>query len=133
MSLIDKVINFITDELNINIDEENKKLIMKKFYPDIKDKFYWSYEIENTLYEGIINKEEYEKIKKISPNTYIQFDELTKYVYDSCELNDILPFTNDTDKIKMFYDKGGEKCNNYFDLMGYFYDLGKIHYEEEED
>ena len=36
-------------------------------------------------------------------------------------------------ELKKFYDKGGEKGQNYFDLMGYFYDQGKIDCQDDEE
>ena len=114
MSIVDKVIDFITDELKIDINEENKKHIIKKFYPDLKDKFYWSCEIENTLYEGVVSNKEYEKIKALPPDMNITFAEISKYVYDSCELNYILPFTDDINELKKFYDRDGEKGKDFF-------------------
>ena len=100
MSLVDKVVEFITTELNINISEENKKLIIKKFYPDFKDKFYWSYGVENNLYEGVASKKEYEKIKTLSPELHIYFAETSKYEYDESKLKYILPFTDDLNELK---------------------------------
>jgi hypothetical protein len=133
MSLVDKVVEFITTELNINISAENKKLIIKKFYPDFKDKFYWSHKIENKLYEGEVSKKEYERIKALSPDLHIYFAETSKYEYDESKLKDLLPFTDDINELKKFYDKGGENCNDYFDLMGYFYDQDKLDYVEEDE
>ena len=132
MSLVDKVVEFITTELNINISEENKKLIIKKFYPDFKDKFYWSYEIENKLYEGEVSKKEYEKIKTLSPELHIYFAETSKYEYDESKLKDILPFTDDVNELKKFYDRGGVEGRNHFCLMSYLYDQNKLDYEEED-
>ena len=129
MSLVDDVVKFITDDLNIKISEKKKELIFKKFYPDIKDKFYWNAEIENTIYDGVVSKEEYEKIKTLPPDTHITFAEISKNVKDIGELKDILPFTDDINKIKKFYDKGGENCNDYFNLMDYFYEYGKLDYD----
>ena len=128
MSLVDKVVDFITNELMIDINEENKN---KKIYPDIEDKFYWSCSIVYSIYEGIVSKDEYEEIKRLQPETFIHFAEIAKYVDDECELKDILPFTDDINEIKNFYDKGGENSNNYFDLMGYLYDSGKFNGEED--
>ena len=127
MSIVDDVVKFITDELKIDINEENKKLINKKFYPDIEDKFYWSCD---SLYEGVVSKDEYEKIKTLPHDTHIHFAEIAKYVCDQCELEDILPFTDDINKIKKFYDEGGQNSNNYFDLMNYFYETEKLDYED---
>ena len=126
MSLVDSVVRFITDELNIKISEKKKELIFNKFYPDIKDKFYWNTQVENTIYDSVVSKEEYENIKKLPPDTYIEFAKISKYVYDNGKLKDILPFTDDINEIKKFYDKGGENCNDYFDLMEYFYDQVKL-------
>ena len=130
MPIVDDVVKYITDELNIEISEKNKELITDKFYPDIKDKFYWSCDIECSFYEGVVSKDEYEKIKTLPPNTNIHFAEIAKYVCDECELEDILPFTDDINKIKKFYDKGGQNSNNYFDLMNYFYETEKLDYED---
>ena len=63
MSIVAKVLDIIENDLNIKISKKKKQIIYDKFYPDIKDKIYWSYRIENSFYEGIISKEEYEKIK----------------------------------------------------------------------
>jgi hypothetical protein len=38
MGLIEKVIEFVTKKLSIEITEENQKLILDEFYPDIEDK-----------------------------------------------------------------------------------------------
>ncbi len=62
MSLIEKVIEFVTKKLSIEINEENQKHILDEFYPDIEDKIYW-YFVNYNLYEGIITKDEYSKIK----------------------------------------------------------------------
>jgi hypothetical protein len=133
MSLVDKVIEFITAELNIDISEENEKLITKKFYPDLKDKFYWSYGVDNSLYEGVVSREEYKKIKTLPPNTHIHFAEIAKYVNDECKLDYILPFTDDINKLKQFYDRGGDEGKNHFCLMSYFYDQNKLDYVEEDE
>ena len=68
MWMVDKVVDFITNELKIDINKENKKLIMEKFYPDIKDKVYWSCQIEESFYDGIISKKNYEKNKTLPSN-----------------------------------------------------------------
>ena len=132
MSLVDKVVSFITDELKIDINEENKKLIVEKFYPDIKDKLYWSCICDCRLYEGIVSKEDYEKIKTLPPTTNICFAEIAKYVDDECELK-YISFTDDINKIKQYYDIEGRNSRDNFCLMSYFYDQGKLYYEEEED
>ena len=125
MSLVDKVVEFITTELNIYISEENKKLIFKKFYPDFKDKYYWSYGVENSLYEGVVSKEEYEKIKTLPQNTKIQFDEIANDVYDVGILEEFY-FTENKNDIMQFYDRERVGGENYFDLMEYFYDCDKL-------
>ena len=132
MSLVDKVVEFITTDLNIDISAENKKLIIEKFYPDFKDKLYWSYEIEYKLYEGEVSKEEYENIKTLPFNLHIYFEKISKYEYIDCQLKDIIPFTDDINKLKKFYDRGGVKGRNYFDLMEFFYENEQLDYVEEE-
>ena len=81
MSIVDKVLDIIENDLNIKISKKKKQIIYDKFYPDIKDKIYWSYRIENSFYEGIISKEEYELLElqedlktifKIKKNNYIR-------------------------------------------------------------
>ena len=78
MSVVDRVIEFITNDLNIKISKKNKELIIDKFYPDIKEKIYWSISIDERriefFYEGITSKDEYEKIKTLSPDTHIMFN-----------------------------------------------------------
>ena len=120
MALIEKVIEFVTKKLNIEINEENQKVILDEFYPDIEDKIHW-YFLEYRLYEGIITKDEYEKIKALPQDTYICFGSVVKYVDDKCELNEIR-FSDDINKIKTFYDQGYKTSFSYFDLMDHLYD-----------
>ena len=119
MALIEKVIEFVTKKLNIEINEETQKLILDEFYPDIEDKIHW-YFLEYRLYEGIITKDEYEKIKALPQDTYIYFGSVAKYVDDECELNEI-KFSDDINKIKTFYDQGYKTSFSYFDLIDHFY------------
>ena len=70
MSIVDKVLDIIENDLNIKISKKKKQIIYDKFYPDIKDKIYWSYRIENSFYEGIISKEEYEKTTRVIQTAY---------------------------------------------------------------
>ena len=129
MSIVDKVLDIIENDLNIKISKKKKQIIYDKFYPDIKDKIYWSYRIENSFYEGIISKEEYEKIKTLPPKTNICFDEIAKYVYDDGILENF-PFTEDKNEIIKFYERGGEIGENYFDLIEYFYDCDIFVYSD---
>ena len=123
VSPIDKVINFITNELNIEITEKNKELIMDKFYPDIKNKINWFFEIDDEEYEGMITKQEYEIVQKLSPETDIFFNGWSKEGY-YCKLKDI-EFKHDIDTLKEMYDKGDiyymEQQNEQFDLMDFLY------------
>ena len=116
MPIVDDVLDYLINDLKIKISKKNKDLVVEKFYPDIKDKLYWSFEIEKSFYEGIVSKEEYEKIKTLPPDTEIVFAQIDKYVYDECEIKDI-PFTNDIKKIKKLFDKGFENSETYYDLM----------------
>ncbi len=122
MSIVDKVIEFIRNEINIEITEKNKELIMDKFYPDINDKIYWyAYCDYSGFYEGIIDKEEYENIKTLPQKTNIVFEQISKYKDNECYLNEI-KFSDDIDKIKKLIDKGFKKSENYFDLIDYLYE-----------
>ena len=127
MSVVDKVIEFITNDLNIEITEKNKELILDKFYPYIKDKIYWSVDIEERrksfFYEGIITKEEYEKIKTLPPDTNIKFN--NDYKDDDDDEGDLSEITfkeDDKNEIKKLYDKGFKKSTTYCDLMFYLYE-----------
>jgi hypothetical protein len=126
MAFVDKVINYITDELNIQITEKNKELIIDRFYPDIKDKIYWSVDIEERrksfFYEGIITKEEYDLIKTLPPDTNIIFN--TDYKDDDDDEGNIseISFIDDVNKVKNIYDKGFEENASYCDLMFYLYE-----------
>ena len=126
MALVDKVINYITDELNIEITEKNKELIIDRFYPDIKDKIYWSVDIEERrksfFYEGIITKEEYDLIKTLPPDTNIIFN--SDYQDDDDDEGNIseISFIDDVNKVKKIYDKGFEENASYCDLMFYLYE-----------
>ncbi len=125
MLIVDKVLDIIENDLDIKISEKKKKIIYDKIYPNIKDKIYWSYRIENSFYEGIIIREEYEKIKTLPQNTKIQFDEIANNVYDVGILEEFY-FTEDKNDIMQFYDRERVGGENYFDLMEYFYDCDKL-------
>ena len=125
MLIVDEVLDIIENNLNIKISEEKKQIIYDKIYPNIKDKIYWSYRIENSFYEGIIIREEYEKIKTLPQNTKIQFDEIANNVYDVGILEEFY-FTEDKNDIMQFYDRERVGGENYFDLMEYFYDCDKL-------
>ena len=130
MSIVDKVLYIIENDLNMKISKKKKQIIYDKFYPDIKDKIYWSYRIEKSFYEGIISKKEYEKIKTLPQNTNIHFGEIANHVYDDGILEKF-PFTEDENKIKQFYDRGGTRGENYFDLMDYFYECEKLAFPDD--
>ncbi len=62
---------------------------MDRFYPDIKDKIYWCcYCDYSGFYEGIIGKEECEKIKTLPQKYNIVFSQKSKYEDDECYLNE---------------------------------------------
>ena len=135
MSKIDEIINFLTNDLNIKISNKKIDLINNKFYPNINNLIYWSIGIQarhhESFYEGIITKEEYEKIKTLPPDTCIAFPEIAKYVNDECELEDIINSFEEDDndnikEIKKLIDKGFRKCATYFDLMFYLYENEKL-------
>jgi hypothetical protein len=133
MRTIEEIINFITKDLNIKISEKKKNIIINKFYDNYKDKIYWSINIDGRcmsfFYEGIVSKKDYEKIKLLPSDTYILFASPAKYVDFECNLSEIT-FTEDENKIKEIYNKGGEKNTSFFDLMDYFYEYEKIKYDE---
>ena len=123
VSSVDKVIKFISDELDIEITERHKELIMDKIYPNIKNKINWFFEIDDEEYEGMITKQEYEIVQKLSPETDIYFNGWSKEGY-YCKLKDI-EFKHDIDTLKEMYDKGDiyymEQQNEQFDLMDFLY------------
>jgi hypothetical protein len=125
MSKIDEIINFLTNDLNIKISNKKIDLINNKFYPDINNKNYWSINIyERTsefFYEGIITKDEYEKIKILAPDTHILFEYGCNNNDDEGDLSEI-SFIDDVKKIKELYDKGFKKSITYFDLIDYLYE-----------
>ena len=104
MSIVDKVIEFITNDLNIEITEKNKELIIDKFNPYIKDKIYWSIDIEegrkSFFYEGIITKEEYDLIKTLPPDTNIKFNSDYKDEDDDKGNISEISFIDDVNKVK---------------------------------
>ena len=98
MPVVEDVVKFITDELNIEITEKNKELIMDKFYPNIKNNILWSIKIDNeTTYGGILTKNQYEKIMTLSPET-----ELNVW-YKPSKLKEI-SFNDDIDTLKKHYE-----------------------------
>ena len=126
MSKIDEIINFLINDLNIKISNKKIDLINNKFYPDIKDKIYWSVDIEERrksfFYEGIITKEEYDLIKTLPPDTNITFN--SDYKDDDDDEGDIseIIFIDDVNNKKAIYDKGFKKSASYCDLMFYLYE-----------
>ena len=112
MSKIDEILNFLTNDLNIKISKKNKDLIINKFYPDIKDRVLWFLEIENeTTYGGILNKNDYEKIMRLSPETVIDLR--------ASKLKDI-SFKDDIDTLKAYYENDhyfSDEDIEYFDLI----------------
>ncbi len=38
----DEVLNVLTNDLNIKISNKKRGIIINMFYPDMKDKIYWS-------------------------------------------------------------------------------------------
>ena len=126
MPVIDEILNFLTNDLNIKISNKKRDLINNKFYPDIKDKIYWSIDIEERrktfFYEGIITKEEYDLIKTLPPDTNITFN--SDYKDDDDDEGDIseISFIDDVNKVKKIYDKGFKESASYCDLMFYLYE-----------
>ena len=120
MFVIDEVIDFLVNDLNIKISKKKRDQIINKFYPDIKENIYWSIDINERVmsffYEGIISKDEYEKIKTLPPDTNIFFGSHAKYVDEVGNLSEI-SFKEDVNKIKKLYDKGFKKSSSYFDLI----------------
>ena len=116
MSFVDEVIEFIRNDLNIEITEKNKELIINRFYPDIKDKIYWSIDIEERrktfFYEGIITKEEYDLIKTLPPDTNIIFN--TDHKDDDDDEGNIseISFIDDVNKVKQNMIKGLKKTHH---------------------
>ena len=122
MPIVDDVLKYLTKNLNIKISKKNKDLVIEKFYPEIKDKIYWCCHCDYSgFYEGIISKEEYEKIKTLPLDTNITFEQITKYEDNECYLEEI-EFSDEIDKIKKLIDKGFKECTTYFNLMNYLYE-----------
>ena len=118
MPIVDDVVKFITDELNIEITEKNKELIMDKFYPNIKDRILWSLKIDNeTTYGGILIKKHYEKIMTLSPETELN-------VWDKPSKLKEISFNDDIYTLKKHY----ENDHYYTDEDIEYYDL--IHIDE---
>ena len=113
MSLVDKVVEFITTELNIKISKKKKELIFDKFYPNIKNIILWSLEIKNdTTYGGILSKKHYEKMMTLSPETVIDVGIASK-------LKDI-SFNDDIDTLKKYCENEhyfSDEDIEYFDLI----------------
>jgi hypothetical protein len=126
MSKIDEILNFLINDLNIKISNKKRDLINNKFYPDIKDKIYWSVHIKERrktfFYEGIITKDEYDLIKTLPSDTNITFN--SDYKDDDDDEGDIseIIFIDDVNKVKKIYDKRFEENASYCDLMFYLYE-----------
>ena len=113
MSKIDEILNFLTNDLNIKISNKKRDLIINRFYPNIKDRVLWFLEKENeTTYGGILIKNHYEKIMRLSPETAID-------IGNAYKLKDI-SFKDDIDTLKAFFDNDhyfSDEDIEYFDLI----------------
>ena len=114
MPIVDDVVKFITDELNIEITEKNKELIMDKFYPNIKDRILWSLKIDNeTTYGGILIKKHYEKIMTLSPETELYIG------IKRSKLKEI-SFKDDINTLKKYFENDhyfSDEDIEYYDLI----------------
>jgi hypothetical protein len=106
MSIVDKVLEFITTDLDIEITENNKELITDKFNPEIKNRINWYYGIDHEIYEGMITKR-YEKIEELSAETEIYFNyfnEFSKVGGYQCKIKHV-SFKYEVDTLKQMYDE----------------------------
>ena len=114
MPIVDDVVKFITDELNIEITEKNKELIMDKFYPNIKNNILWSIKIDNaTTYGGILTKKHYERIMTLSPETELNIGIAPSNLKE-------ISFKDDIDTLKEYYENDhyfSDEDIEYFDLI----------------
>jgi len=115
MPIVDEILNFLTNDLNIKISEKKKELIFDKFYPNIKNRILWFLEIENdTTYGGILNKKHYEKMMTLSPETVIDIGIAPSKLKE-------ISFKDDIDTLKEYYDNDEhyfeDKDIEYFDLI----------------
>ena len=112
MPVVEDVVKFITDELNIEINEKNKELIMDKFYP--KNIIVWSINIDDeATYGGILTKKHYERIMTLSPET-----ELNVW-YKPSKLKEI-SFNDDIDTLKKYFENDhyfSDEDIEYYDLI----------------
>ena len=114
MPVVEDVVKFITDELNIEITEKNKELIMDKFYPNIKNNILWSIKIDNeTTYGGILTKKHYERIMTLSPETELNIGIAPSNLKE-------ISFKDDIDTLKEYYENDhyfSDEDIEYFDLI----------------
>lgn len=118
-----KVIISLRD-LKVNISKKRIGMCIKSLKnvtKSIENLVYWScYAEANERHgleekrEGLITKDEYQRILKLDKSLDIQLDEISKYVNMCCELNDFY-FSDEQDEIIDFYNSG--KCD--FPLMDY--------------
>ena len=115
MPVVDEILNFLTNDLNIKISEKKKELIFDKFYPNIKNRILWFLEIENdTTYGGILTKKHYEKMMTLSPETVIDIGIAPSKLKE-------ISFKDDIDTLKEYFDNDEhyfeDKDIEYFDLI----------------
>ncbi len=114
MPIVDEILNFLTNDLNIKISEKKKELVFDKFYPNIKNRILWFLEIENdTTYGGILNKKHYEKMMTLSPETVIDIGIAPSKLKE-------ISFKDDIDTLKEYYDNEyyfEDRDIEYFDLI----------------
>ncbi len=119
--MIEDIIDYMKDELQIKISKEKEQQVIDKFYDisknRIKDLIYWSIDINERsisfFYDGLITKNDYEKIKNMDEKKHINFGEIAKHCYAEAYIKELV-FTDDTQKI-MMYLQGNQQ--NRFDLM----------------
>ena len=127
--MLEDIIIFIK-ELQIKLSPEQEALILEQFTDKSSDVYnafvYWYIDVDcrkiKFFFEGIITKQDYEKIKTPDEKCNIYFGEISKHSYANAELNE-LQFSEDKDQILAF-----EKSNkrDYFDFVEFLHEQEKL-------
>ncbi len=107
--MIEDILDYMKNELKIKISKSKTQQIISNFSTISTNKYknyiYWYVDVnERTItffFEGLITKEQYEKIKLLDQNKIVHFGEIAKHCYADAMLSEIV-FTDESKKILMY-------------------------------
>ena len=122
--MIQEIIKYMKDELKIKISKNKELNLLEKFRNrSYEDSVYWYISVDERsitfFFDGLISKQDYEKIKKVDKNKEICFGEIAKHCYADAKLNELIFIEDEQEILKRM----NSNQRNNFDLMELIYDI----------